>query len=136
MSIQLTIVTPAGEAFDASVDQAVLPGAEGEFGVLEQHERFLAPLQPGPLEIHTGGAKQYAAVTDGFADVSAQQLVVLVDRCDMAGDIDVAEAEADKSEAQAELSGLSGAEENDARRAELERRISIADIRIAVAGQA
>ena len=35
MALQLTIVTPEGEAFSDSVDTVVLPGSEGDFGVLE-----------------------------------------------------------------------------------------------------
>ena len=51
MSLELTIVTPEGETFSGEVEQVVLPGSEGDFGVLEGHERFLSPLNHGALEI-------------------------------------------------------------------------------------
>ena len=51
MPFDLTIVTPEGEAYRGSVERVVLPGSEGEFGVLANHERFLSPLRVGPVEI-------------------------------------------------------------------------------------
>ena len=53
MGIQLTVVTPEGQPYQGEVEQVVLPGSEGDFGVLEQHERFLAALRPGVMEIRT-----------------------------------------------------------------------------------
>ena len=92
MALQLTVVTPEGQAYEGEVEQVVLPGSEGDFGVLEQHERYLAALRPGVLEIHApgsgAGGKEWAAVSDGFADVSAEAVTVLVSRCDLAAAID------------------------------------------------
>lgn len=90
MAIELIVVTPEGEAFSEPVEQVVLPGAEGDFGVLESHEKFLAPLKPGPMEIHLGGGKtEWAAISDGFAEVSGERVVVLVDECFRAHEIDI-----------------------------------------------
>jgi F-type H+-transporting ATPase subunit epsilon len=137
VALELTIVTPEGEAFSGPVDTVVLPGAEGEFGVLERHERYLAPLQPGAVQIKTGsGNVQWAAVSDGFADVSAEQVVVLVDRCALAGDIVRADLEGDLEAARGELDLLSGSDEDQARRAEIEARIRAAEAWIDVAGRA
>jgi F-type H+-transporting ATPase subunit epsilon len=79
--LDLTIVTPTGEAFQGQVDAVVLPGSEGDFGVLPQHERLLTPLRPGSVEIRTGGVTRRAMVSEGFADVSGTQVVVLVTSC-------------------------------------------------------
>ena len=67
MSLELVVVTPEGEALSEVVEQVVLPGEAGEFGVLESHERFLTPLQPGPMEVQSGGASRWAAISSGFA---------------------------------------------------------------------
>ncbi len=53
MPIELVVVTPEGEAFSGLVEEVVLPGVEGEFGVLEAHERFLSALDHGCIEIRT-----------------------------------------------------------------------------------
>ena len=132
MAIALAIVTPSGQAFDGEAERVVLPGAEGEFAVLEQHERFLAPLRPGVLAIHSAGGVEWAAVSDGFADVSAEQVVVLVDSCESAEEIDAAEAERERSAAAAALEELGAAAEDDPRRSELERQLALAEARLQV----
>jgi F-type H+-transporting ATPase subunit epsilon len=106
VSLELVIVTPEGEAFSGPVESVVLPGAEGRFGVLERHERFLAPLQCGAAEIRSQEGTLWAAVSDGFADVSAEQVVVLVDECRRAEEID-AESALARAEAQLEVAGQS-----------------------------
>lgn len=132
MSLELVIVTPEGEAYSGTVDQVVLPGSEGEFGVLEQHERYLAPLKHGAVEIRTGSGVEWAALSNGFADVSAERVVVLADVCVLAGDIDVALAEEEKREAEAELAVLEGHDEIEARRAALEDAILLHTVKIEI----
>lgn len=119
MALSLTIVTPEGQTFSGEVQQVVLPGSEGDFGVLEQHERFLAPLRHGAMEIQTGGGSEWAAVSDGIADVSAEQVVVMADYCALAKDIDTALAAEERQEAEAQLRALD-AHDEEGRKAELE----------------
>ena len=61
MALELVVVTPEGQAFADAVDQVVLPGEAGRFGVLESHGRFLTPLVRGPMQILRGGVSQWAA---------------------------------------------------------------------------
>jgi F-type H+-transporting ATPase subunit epsilon len=135
VSLELVIVTPEGQAFEGTVDQVVLPGSEGDFGVLERHERFLAPLKQGAVEIKTGKGSEWAAISHGFADVSGEKVVVLADYCALAQDIDVALVEHQKQEAEAELAGLPEVNENEARRAALQDQLLLAQIRINVASR-
>jgi len=72
MPLDLTIVTPSGSAFRGEVDSVVLPGSEGDFGVLPEHERFLCPLRVGELQIQRGGQTTYAAVSEGFAEARCE----------------------------------------------------------------
>ncbi len=76
MALELLIVTPAGPVLDGSAEWVVVPGAEGEFGVLEGHESFLAPVQPGVVR-HDGGSGR-VAVSSGFAEVGAGRVTILV----------------------------------------------------------
>ena len=133
MSLDLIIVTPEGEAYSGTVDQVVLPGSEGEFGVLEQHERVLAPLQHGAIEIKLEGGSEWAAVSNGFADVSAERVVVLADSCSMASEIDQAQVQETRGEAQAELDALADGEENESRRESLTEIIRKAEVQLEVA---
>ena len=132
MPIELIVVTPEGQTFSGPVEQVVLPGTEGEFGVLESHERFLAPLQHGVMEIQTGEGSQFSAVSMGFADVSAQRVAVMVDSHHYAHEIDADAARAAADAAQTELSQLGAGEEHADRRAELEDAIVRASVHIAV----
>ena len=136
MSLELVIVTPEGEAYSGTVDQVVLPGSEGEFGVLEQHERYLAPLKHGAVEIRTGSGTEWAALSNGFADVSAERVVVLADLCALAADIDVAMHEEEKREVEAELASLEAHSDHDVRRAALEDMILHHEVRIYIGGKA
>ena len=55
MSFDLVIVTPEGRAFHDRVDSAVLPGSEGDFGVLPGHTPLISRLRPGIVDVHNGG---------------------------------------------------------------------------------
>ena len=110
MPFELTIVTPEGQAYEGTVDRVVLPGSEGEFGVLANHERFLCPLKIGALEIQTAEGPLYAAITDGFAEVNGDEVTVLVDSCVMQHAIDSARADAELNEAEQALERAAGDE--------------------------
>lgn len=84
MALALSIVTPSGAAFEDEVDGVVLPGSEGDFGVLPDHERFLCPLRIGEVRIERGGETLHAAIGEGFADVSGSAVSVLVETCERA----------------------------------------------------
>ena len=110
MPFELTIVTPEGQAYEGTVDRVVLPGSEGEFGVLANHERFLSPLRIGALEIQITEGTLYAAITDGFAEVNGDEVTVLVDSCVMEHEIDFAKADAQMNEAAQALERAAGDE--------------------------
>jgi len=86
MSLELTIVTPLGEAFHGPVEAVVLPGSEGDFGVLPRHERLMTALRVGELEIRTGSGTKRASISEGFADVSGSEVVVMVTSCQFEGE--------------------------------------------------
>lgn len=135
MAIELVVVTPEGEALSETVEQVVLPGEAGEFGVLESHERFLTPLQLGPMEIIRSGGSEWAAISDGFADVDGARCVVLVDSCTLASGIDKAKVEARRSEADSELSGLADDDANAGERTRLAAVVARAALELDVAGR-
>ncbi len=131
MPIELQIVTPQGPAWRGSVESVVLPGSEGDFGVLANHERFLTSLRVGEARIETGAQTLYAAIADGFADVSGAEVAVLVESCELAGSIDVARAELARERAEAGLARL-GADEGAERLAAYEAALARARNRLTV----
>ena len=135
MAIELVVVTPEGEALSESVEQVVLPGEAGEFGVLESHERFLTPLSLGPMQIIRSGGSEWAAITSGFAEVDGARCVVLVDSCALASEIDQSATEALKTEADTQLAELMDNDENAGERARLAGVIARAELELEVASR-
>jgi F-type H+-transporting ATPase subunit epsilon len=133
MALELVVVTPEGQAFSDAVDQVVLPGEAGRFGVLESHERFLTPLVRGPMQILRAGASQWAALSSGFAEVDGQKVVVLVDGCVLASAIDLGAAENRRAEAARQLAALADTPENAGERLRLAEVVAKAELEVTVA---
>ncbi len=134
MSLALVIVTPEGEVFHGPVEAVLLPGADGDFMVLEGHERFLSPLRIGEVEIRRqGDPPLFAALSEGFAEVTGDEVVVTAEACELASNIDVARAERAQERAERELATAERIQHEQAdhglARAALERAV----VRIAVA---
>jgi F-type H+-transporting ATPase subunit epsilon len=90
--IALQIVTPI-QRFEHQVDEVVLPGVEGEFGVLPGHTPLLAVLQTGRMWFRVGKDKHFLAVSMGFAEVLPDRVTVLAQVAEEAERLDVARAE-------------------------------------------
>jgi len=136
VSLELVIVTPEREAFRGPVKRVVLPGSEGEFGVLEGHERFLCPLRIGEVEIDGEGEPRFAALSDGFADVGESSVVVMVDTCELAEEIDVARAERARARAEEALARLhEGTPESDSNFRHAQAALQRALVRLQVAAR-
>jgi F-type H+-transporting ATPase subunit epsilon len=103
MPLQLEIVTPERLAYSDTVDSVVLPGAEGEMGVLPHHAPLLATLGVGELRIRKGGEEEFFAIAGGFVQVRPDKVVVMAETADMASEIDVEKAEAARREAEKAL---------------------------------
>ena len=135
MALDLVVVTPSGEALSEEIEQVVLPGEAGDFGVLESHERFLTPLALGPMQIIGADGTRWAALSSGFAEVDGTRVVVLVDSCSLASDIDREASESCRVEADSELAALPDTDENAGERVRLAAVVAKAELEINVAGR-
>ena len=86
MPLILEIVTPEEIVYSETVDSVVLPGVEGEAGILPGHIPLLTMLKPGELIVTKGGEKIVLAVDKGFAQVLGDKVSVLAE-----GAIDIKE---------------------------------------------
>jgi F-type H+-transporting ATPase subunit epsilon len=77
--LQLEIVTPEAKIFSEEVNSVVLPGAEGELGILPQHAALMTQIQPGEVRITRDNGTISLAVGDGFAQVRDNKVSVLTD---------------------------------------------------------
>src|SRR5262245_2121238 len=81
------LVSPEEVVFSGEVEHVVVPGTEGEFGVLAGHAPLIAMLRPGILKI-LGPNEQRILVVGGFAEVGPEGLTVLADRAVPVEDVD------------------------------------------------
>ena len=93
-TLRLEIVTPEAKTFSDDVDSVVIPGSEGEFGVLPQHVALMTEIVPGELRIMKGGEETRLAVGSGFVEVTQESVSVLTDMAIREEEIDESVAEA------------------------------------------
>jgi F-type H+-transporting ATPase subunit epsilon len=133
MTIQLEIVTPERLAYSDTVDAVVLPGSEGELGVLPHHAPLVSTLGIGELRIRKGGAEESFAIVGGFLQVRPDKVVVMAETADMASEIDLEKAQEARREAERALeSGFKEGADLSAARAQLQQallRIRVAERR-------
>ncbi|MBC2664990.1 ATP synthase F1 subunit epsilon [Novosphingobium flavum] len=81
MSLHFELVTPARLVRSEEVHMVVVPGSEGEFGVLEGHAPFMSTVKDGVLKIYrsAGAAPEEIVVSGGFAEVGDKGLTVLAE---------------------------------------------------------
>lgn len=76
--IHLEIVTPMGMIYDGEVSAVVLPGSEGEFGVLKGHASLVSSLKAGVIDIEKQDSKhEFVAIDSGYAEVNEFKITVL-----------------------------------------------------------
>src|SRR4030065_2049092 len=105
--IRLELVTPQRLLVSEDVDEVILPGYRGEFGVLPEHTQYLAILSIGVLRYRKGDETNRVAVGGGFAEVTPERVVVMVDVAEKADEIDVERARQAHERAEAAPRGLS-----------------------------
>jgi len=132
--LTLEIVTPDRALLREEVDEVVVPGSQGEFGVLPGHTPLLASLKVGELWYRIGQEKFYLAVAFGFVEVLPDRVTVLAQIAERAQDIDVARAEAAKKRAEERVTRGSPQADLDFERARIALMKSL--IRLQVASRA
>src|SRR5208283_1064486 len=89
----LEIVTPEAKSFSGEVDMVVLPGVEGELGILPMHVPLMTQLLPGEVRILQDGKQTELVVGTGFVEVSQTHVSILTDMALSDAEIDEAAAE-------------------------------------------
>jgi len=99
--LNLEIVTPEKRAYSGSARMVVVPGAEGELGILPDHMPLMTQILPGEVQVTTeSGEELFLAVGEGFVEVCLDRVSVLTDMAIEEGEID--EKAADEAVARAE----------------------------------
>ena len=101
--LTLEIVTPDRALLREEVDEVVVPGSQGEFGVLPGHTPLLSTLKIGELWYRQGQERHYLAIAFGFVEVLPDRVTVLAQVGERAQEIDVQRAERAKQRAEQRL---------------------------------
>lgn len=76
--INYQIVTPERLLSDKDAEMVVIPGTEGDFGVLVGHSPLISSIRPGVIRIYEGNdVKERILVTGGFAEVTPERCTIL-----------------------------------------------------------
>lgn len=97
--LHFELVSPEKLLMSADVDMVVVPGVEGDFGVLINHAPVVSTLRTGILEVHNGDQPDRMLVRGGFAEVNPEGLTVLAEEAMLLGEVDRAALEAELKDA-------------------------------------
>jgi F-type H+-transporting ATPase subunit epsilon len=135
-TFEVSLVTPDGPVYEGEIEMLIVPGADGEIGVLARHAPLIAMLNAGSTRVHV---KRDAEVLEfatgpGFFKVEQNRALALVDDAVDAREIDDARARGQLEDAQAELERIDRGE-SEADRWKVEQRVKHAENQLTVAGR-
>ncbi|MBL4893591.1 MAG: F0F1 ATP synthase subunit epsilon [Emcibacter sp.] len=101
--LHFELVSPEKLLMSTDVDMVVVPGVEGDFGVLINHAPVVSTLRTGILEVHNGDTPERLLVRGGFAEVNPEGLTVLAEEALPLADVDRATLEAELKDAEEDV---------------------------------
>lgn len=100
MSIRCEIVSQDRQVFAGEADMVIVPGVQGEMGILPNHAPLLSTLKYGILRVRFQGQEQIFAIAGGVIEVQPDLVTVMADAAENVQEIDVSRAEAAKRRAE------------------------------------
>lgn len=130
-TVQFELVSPAKLLLSEDVEMVVVPGGEGDFGVLPGHTPMLTTVRPGIIDIYENDkiAKRIF-VEGGFAEVSETRCAVLAEEAIALDELNRDHAEERLQKANDDLQ----AADNDVARKNAERELRAAEAMVAACG--
>lgn len=106
--LQFDLVAPEALIVSEAVDMVVIPGGDGDFGVLPRHAPLVSTVRPGVIVTYEGEGsarqpKERIFVAGGFAEVTPDRLTVLAEQAMKVGEIDRAKTELELKDASEDL---------------------------------
>ncbi|MBU0529505.1 F0F1 ATP synthase subunit epsilon [bacterium] len=88
----LEIVTPTRVITEGNVSYLRCPGVDGLFGVMADHTAAIIALSVGEVKITIGKQEKFMATSGGFADISPEKVLLLLETAEQSFEIDVERA--------------------------------------------
>lgn len=126
--IEIKIIKPDGVIVAGEYDQVIIPGVDGDFGVLPGHTPFITKIRPGVISLINSNQKDEYAIHDGFITVENDKVSVVCDTIEHKDEIDIKRAENSKNRAMERLK--SNESEINYRRAEMSLKRAIVRLEI------
>jgi F-type H+-transporting ATPase subunit epsilon len=103
MSIRCEIVSQDRIVFQGDADMVLLPGTDGEMGILPHHAPLLTTLKYGIIRVRSQGQETIFTVAGGIAEIQPDIVTILADAAEDVEEIDVFRAEAARKRAEESL---------------------------------
>jgi F-type H+-transporting ATPase subunit epsilon len=125
--VEFELVSPEKLLLSRAVDMVVVPGAEGDMGVLPRHSPVITTVRPGTIVVYEGGAvTDRIFIAGGFAEVSDNRCTVLAEEAMPVEDIDKAAAQQSLTDAREDISSA----DSDSERKSAEMAAAVAEAKI------
>ena len=123
-AVHFELVSPERLVMSAEVGMVVIPGAEGDFGVLPGHAPMISNVRSGVISIYKDRSIEARVfVAGGFAEVSDSRLTVLTEDAISLDEINRADADARLVEARE----AGGDASDDRAKADAEKQLAVAE---------
>ncbi|MGB0681706.1 MAG: ATP synthase F1 subunit epsilon [Magnetovibrionaceae bacterium] len=130
-TVEFELVSPAKLLKSEPVEMVVVPGADGDVGVLPGHSPLIASLRPGTIDIHAGGkVSESLFVAGGFVEVSETRCTVLAEEATPVAELDKAACDQRLTDAQASLASA-----EDGAKPAAEKQVRVAEAMVAAAAK-
>lgn len=103
MPIRCEIVSQDRSLFEGDVDIVVIPGTDGEMGILPNHAPLLSTIRLGIVKVRRGSEELHFTITGGLVEVQPKIVTILADAAENVEEIDIARAEDAKRKAEQRL---------------------------------
>ncbi|GJL96500.1 MAG: ATP synthase epsilon chain [Hyphobacterium sp.] len=118
--LHFDLVSPERRLFEGDVDMVVVPGEEGDFGVLPGHAPVMSAIRSGAISVHDGADIRRTFIHGGFAEVTPDGLTVLAEEAIDLASVDAAQVSKDLADAKEDI----GLARDDRERAVAEARLA------------
>ncbi|WP_448202658.1 F0F1 ATP synthase subunit epsilon [Azospirillum sp. sgz302134] len=129
--VEFELVSPEKLLTSQPVDMVVVPGSEGDFGVLAGHSPMISTVRPGVIDVYEGDrVVDRVFVAGGFAEVTEARCTVLAEEAVPVADIDRAKVEQDIRDLGEDLEDA----KSDDERARVEAKLAVARAKLDATG--
>ena len=112
--IKFKIVTPEKVIYENEIEQISIPTMTGEITILPHHIPLVSVIKAGELKIKDKDGDHNMAISGGFLEVRKNnEIIILADHAERAGDIDITKAEEAKQRAEEQMKNIKNVQDVD-----------------------